>query len=200
MWLTMFCAIYFDRFSLLLFCSCLSEFDLPGAGTLLGGCRSIGDIGEMGCILAVLHKFHKRNSISLSHSQVDALLFLPLFSPSQRFFEWFSPPRRTQHPSSSNVPFGRLPQKCVTKNTTCNLTPIPSLSICSRHLPLIQTVFMDVPEVLRPAPLRHTSRFENCSTQNTSNQTSLFILSITTACQPVAELGLQCWVRVKLCI
>jgi hypothetical protein len=44
-----------------------------------------------------------------------------------------------------------------------------SRSIRSRHPPLIQTVFMDVPEVLRPAPLRHTARFVKCSTQSTSN-------------------------------
>ncbi len=66
LWLIMSRAIYFDRFSLLLFCSCLSEFDLPGAGTLLGGCRSIGDVGETGCILAVLHNIQCHNLICKS--------------------------------------------------------------------------------------------------------------------------------------
>jgi hypothetical protein len=60
-------ALHFDReiafFSLnfcLHFCSCLSEFDLPGAGNLLGGSKPGSDSGEFR--LLVKQHSHKTNA------------------------------------------------------------------------------------------------------------------------------------------
>ena len=71
-----------------LVCSCLSEFELPGAGSLLGGFRSGNETGEMfvAALLdtasAYLHAFY----ISLKHTVTRHLTL-----PFQSLFECLSP-------------------------------------------------------------------------------------------------------------
>ena len=122
LWLTMSCAIYFDRFSLPLFCSCLSEFDLPGAGTLLGGCRSIGDVGEIGCILAVLDKLFTIFNVIISFVSRCSPLLTPFLSFSKTFRMVFATSKDAA-PLVEQCPLWPPPSKMCHKKY--NLQPDP---------------------------------------------------------------------------
>ena len=161
---------------------------------MLGGCRSIGDVGETGCILAVLHNIQCHNLIckSMLSSSYPFSLLLKDISNGFRHLEGRSTPRRAMSPLAASL-----------KNVSQKIQP------ATRPLYyLFQSVHASSPSS-RPCSWTYLKfcALLPCATppgsttaQRKAPQTLVFIMPITTACQPVAELGLQCWVRVKLCI